>query len=171
MDMRLTAQPQKERSMTRSMEDHIRALEKLPASALRARYRELFGEESGSRNRQFLFRRVAWRMQALAEGGLSERAKQRALEIANDADLRMQAPKGYRHFVEASGTDSRLPESGTVLRRTFKDRHVEVKVLDSGFEFEGRTYPSLSAIASRVAGCRWHGFAFFGLNGTRSKTA
>ena len=54
-------------------------------------------------NRQFLFRRVAWRLQAVAEGGLSERARKRALEIANDADLRLQAPKGYRRIVEASG--------------------------------------------------------------------
>ena len=110
-------------------------------------------------------------MQALAEGGLSERARQRALEIANEADLRMQAPKGYRRLVEATTGDGRLPPAGTVLLRTFKERHLEVRVLDSGFEFEGRTYPSLSAIASTVAGCRWNGFAFFGLNKARSKTA
>ena len=53
----------------------------------------MFGEESRSNHKQFLFRRIAWRIQALAEGGLSERARRRALEIANDADLRIRAPK------------------------------------------------------------------------------
>ena len=60
---------------------------------LRQKYLEVFGEESRSNHKQFLFRRIAWRIQAMAEGGLSERARRRALEIANDADLRIRAPK------------------------------------------------------------------------------
>ena len=56
---------------------------------------EVFGEASRSNHKQFLFRRIAWRMQANAYGGLSERARRRALEIANDADLRIRAPKNF----------------------------------------------------------------------------
>ena len=59
---------------------------------LQIRYREVFGESSRSNHKQFLIRRVAWRLQALAEGDLSERARQRAAELANDADLRMLPP-------------------------------------------------------------------------------
>ena len=70
---------------------------------LKDKYREVFGEDSRSNHKQFLFRRVAWRIQANAEGGLSERARRRALEIANDADLRIRAPKNFlRQAVEKS---------------------------------------------------------------------
>ena len=59
---------------------------------LRKKYQEVFGEESKSSNKQFLFRRIAWRLQADAEGGLSERARRRAAEIVTDSDLRTRAP-------------------------------------------------------------------------------
>ncbi len=62
---------------------------------LKKKYRELFGEDSKSSNKQFLFRRIAWRLQARVEGDLSERARHRAAEIADDADLRTRAPKGF----------------------------------------------------------------------------
>jgi len=62
---------------------------------LKAKYQEVFGEMSRSNHKQFLFRRIACRMQANAYGGLSERARRRTLEIANDADLRIRAPKNF----------------------------------------------------------------------------
>src|ERR1700692_1272842 len=64
-------------------------------AALQKRYRELLGEESKSSNKQFLFRRIAFRLQANAEGDLSERARRRATEIADDRDLRVRAPKEF----------------------------------------------------------------------------
>src|ERR1700692_3878298 len=64
-------------------------------AALQKQYRELFGEESKSSNKQFLFRRIAWRLQADAEGDLSERARRRATDIADDRDLRIRAPKEF----------------------------------------------------------------------------
>src|SRR5207245_9167165 len=79
--------------MDPGLDAKIERLRKLAPAALRAQYRELFGVESRSGNRQFLFRRVAWRMQVLAEGDLSERARKRALEIANDADFRVRSRK------------------------------------------------------------------------------
>ena|SRR5436190_1022892 len=164
MVMRLTVLPHNKETMTTSLEVQIEELRKLPAGALRAKYLELFGEESRSGNRRFLFRRVAWRMQALAEGDLSERARKRALELANDADLRVH-PSKVSLNVPATESDGRLPAPGTTLRRFFKGRSLEVKVLADGFEFEGRRYGSLSAIASEVAGSRWNGFAFFALEG------
>ena len=151
--------------MSPSLEVQIEQLRKLPALALQARYLELFGEESRSGNRQFLFRRVAWRLQALAEGDLSERARARACELANDADLRVQPSRAFLNAPTADfGPDRRLPTPGTILKRSFKGRTLEVRILDDGFEFEGRRYQSLSAIASEVAGSRWNGFAFFGLD-------
>src|SRR5713226_7801090 len=137
---------------------------------LQIRYLEVFGEQSRSNHKQFLIRRIAWRLQALAEGDLSERARERALCLANDAELRLTAPQvsvwppgkvaaGGRH------RDSRLPRPGAVLTRTFRSRNVSVQVLERGFEYEGAVYRSLSAVARHVSGTQWNGFSFFGLQG------
>jgi hypothetical protein len=101
----------------------IEALRSLTTAQLKQKYREVFGEESRSNHKQFLFRRIAWRIQANAWGGLSERARQRALEIADDADLRIRAPKDFlREPLEDGRTmetrlkpslDPRLPLPGT----------------------------------------------------------
>src|SRR5882762_7214192 len=102
--------------------------------ALKRRYWALFGEESKSSNKQFLFRRIAWRMQANAEGGLSERARRRAAEIANEADLRTRAPKRFSTESASVGEwsvdrsqrqrDWRLPAPGTLLTRRVEDRQI-----------------------------------------------
>jgi hypothetical protein len=151
----------------------IESLRRLSVGGLREKYRKVFGEASRSHHKDFLFRRIAWRVQALAEGDLSERARRRALEIANDADLRIRAPKNLlgpeahkRTTVTAinGARDCRLPKAGTLLTREFKGRVHVVKVLDEGFDYEGRRYKSLSKIATEIAGTRWNGYSFFGLH-------
>jgi hypothetical protein len=87
----------------------IENLRRAALAALRQKYREVFGEETRSRHREHLFRRIAWRLQALAEGDLSERARARAQQIARDADLRMLAPLR----VSAAKAGSRCPNSMT----------------------------------------------------------
>jgi hypothetical protein len=158
-----------EHLMNEALAMEIEGLRKLKTKALKARYRELFGEESGSSNHAHLFRRIAWRLQAKAQGDLSERARKRAAELADDADLRLRAP---RRFWRADGSvglepgparDPRLPPVGTVLKRVYGERTIEVTVLGTGFEYQGKSYPSLSLIAQRVTGTRWNGFHFFGL--------
>ncbi len=112
---------------TMQMQKEIEVLSRMTVGQLRQKYLEVFGEESRSNHKQFLFRRIAWRIQALAEGGLSERARRRALEIANDADLRIRAPR--TRFKQdptldpklsvtrkvAGYPDSRLPPHGSYL--------------------------------------------------------
>src|SRR5438128_3891578 len=120
--------------MDPGLDAKIERLRKLAPAALRAQYRELFGVESRSGNRQFLFRRVAWRLQALAQGDLSERARKRALELANDADLRIQPLRVLAARDGPAHRDPRLPPAGTVLRRSFDGQTVEVRVLEDGFE-------------------------------------
>ena len=73
--------------MAETIVAQIGKLKTLTVAQLREVYQEKFGQTSNSRNKQWLFKRVAWRIQELAEGGLSERAKKRAAELANDADL------------------------------------------------------------------------------------
>lgn len=152
-------------------------LERMTGTELRRRYAEVFGEESRSGNRQWLIRRIAWRTQALEEGDLPERARQRAMEIANDADLRVHAPRqgavigtisgdsGGRTMTVAApeGCDGRLPMPGAWLTREYKGREIRVRVLLRGFEYEGETYRSLSAIAKVITGAHWNGNLFFGV--------
>jgi hypothetical protein len=114
---------------------------------------------------------VAWRLQARAEGELSQRARQRAVQLADDTDLRCRAPRQFWEDLQQAQTgeaaggkrDPRLPPAGSLLQRVYRGQTVEVKVLDDGFEYQGRPYTSLSAIAARVTGTRWNGYGFFGL--------
>jgi hypothetical protein len=87
---------------------------------------------------------------------LSERARRRAEELANDADLRLNAPKAKAAEVPVEGTtvkplpaqsDERLPPPGTILTRPYKGQTVQVQILTSGFAYQGEVYPSLSAVA------------------------
>ena len=68
------------------------ALERMTVTQLRQRYGEVFGEQTNGRNKAWLVKWIAWRLQAKAEGGLSERGRQRAGELADEADLRMNPP-------------------------------------------------------------------------------
>ena len=174
MDTRLTAM-RTENGMETAMWKEIDELSRMTVGQLRQKYIEAFGEESRSNHKQFLFRRIAWRIQALAEGGLSERARRRALETANDADLRLRAPKAKfgddvaldpRLSVSrkvAGALDPRLPPPGTYLEREYKGRRIIAKILEDGFEFGGEIYRSLSAIAQEATGTKWNGFLFFNL--------
>ena len=95
---------------------------------MRNKYRELFGEEPRSKHRQSLVRQLAWRLEALAEGGLSERARLHALEIANDLDIRVLPPRALKHRDEGR-FDRRIPPVGTLLCRDYRGITITVKVL------------------------------------------
>src|SRR5579862_3778699 len=149
----------------------IAAMQRLTVKQLRARYAEVYGEGTSASNRVWLIKRIAWRLQALAEGDLSERARRRAAELANDADLRLYPPKVATRATTAPErtetavlpfkTDERLPLPGTIITRDYKGNVVQVRVLQSGFEYAGQVYKSLSAVAKAVTGSHVNGYAFF----------
>jgi hypothetical protein len=151
------------------LRQEIERLRPCKVKALKRRYRELFGEESRSSNRMHLFRRIAWRLQARALGDLSEQARQRAAELADDVNLRERAPRGFwgelsdRKAEVARGRDPRLPPVGSELTRVYQGRPIVVGVGEGGFTYNGQTFGSLSAIAYRVTGTRWNGYSFFNL--------
>lgn len=154
----------------------VAALERLAISKLRERYAEVFGEPTNGNSKPWLIRRIAWRLQERAYGALSERARRRAEELADDADLRTMPPRerdgaAVRLSVRVTEPpapaplDRRLPLPGTVIQRNYKSRVLHVKVLADGFEFDGERYGSLSAVAKAATGSHCNGFAFFGLAG------
>ncbi len=148
------------------------ALQRMTTTQLRAKYADVFGEETRSGHKEFLIRKIAWRLQAQKEGDLSERARRRAMELANDLDIRTRAPANpvvaSEPFRASTGTlpvgdDTWLPMIGTLIKRDYKGRTIQVTVLRDGFEYGGKAYRSLSAIAKAVTGTHWNGYHFFGL--------
>jgi hypothetical protein len=155
--------------MRLNLDKELSALTRMSIGQLRGRYAELFGDATNAKNRTWLIRRIAWRLQALAEGDLSERARRRAEELANDADFRLMPPRAASvapvpaELVAEVGGDPRLPPPGSVLMRPYKGRTVRVHVLPRGFEFDGETYRTLSAVAKAITGSHCNGFLFFKL--------
>jgi hypothetical protein len=158
-----------------ALREEIESLRHMTVGQLKDKYRKIFGEASRSNHKQFLFRRVAWRIQANALGGLSERARQRAFEIADDADLRIRAPKNFLEGeLDPSRTtetrvapteDPRLPMPGSMLVRRYRGKDIVVRVREDGFEYDGQVHRSLSSAVRAATGTPWNGFTFFGLGG------
>ena len=135
--------------MNEDLEEQVDRLWRMTLVELRQRYGELFKEATRVGNRDWICKRLAWRLQALAEGDLSDRARRRAEELACDADLRLFPPKPARpkpvEFPQQSPTrqvrtptarvrtDTRLPPPGTILVRSYKGQSIRVKVLTNGF--------------------------------------
>ncbi len=148
--------------------DELAVLRRMTTPELKQKYIGVFGEEARTGNKDWLVKRIIWRLQAIAEGDLSERARRRAAELAEDADLRVTAPRtGQPKFDVAQSIKqnaiSRLPMPGTVLARPYKGTTILVTVREEGFEHEGALYRSLSAVAKAVTGSHWSGHRFFGL--------
>ncbi len=146
-------------------------LERMTPSQLRAKYVAVFGEGTNTGNKTWLVRRIIWRMQSNVEGGLTERARKRAEELATGMELRSSPPpdkpapppEESRVEVVHLQTDERLPAPGTAITRKYKGRVLNVTVRDKGFEYEGEIYGSLSAVAKAITGAHYNGFLFFNL--------
>ena len=143
--------------------------QRLSVVQLRQRFADLFGVATKASNRTWLVKRIVWRMQALAEGDLSERARQRAAELARDADLRLNPPQSKANTTTPlpqdvripAPVDHRLPPPGTILTRPYKGQLMQVQVLTDGFAYAGRVYASLSAVAKAITRSHTNGYLFF----------
>ncbi len=154
--------------MSESITAQIAALQEMSVNELRVKYRELFeGKEPNSSNRGFLWRRIAYRIQELKFSGLSGPAKARLEALKTELDPINKVAKRSTNQSKSpgknNGRDSRLPLPGTVVRRKYKGSIVEVKVLSDGFEYDGRPFKTLTAVAKEVTGCHWNGYLFFDL--------
>ena len=137
----------------------VAALKSAAAADLKQQWRELFGKEPPPFNRPYLESRLAYRIQELAYGGLKPETRARLEALGEQLD-------GGNIVLRRIRADSR-PLAGTRLLREWKGIEHAVTVLAEGFEWEGRPYRSLSAIARAITGTRWNGWTFFGLKGVR----
>jgi len=135
----------------------IAALAKASLPDLKAQYHDLFGSEAPGINRAYLERRIAYRLQELAYGSLSPASQARLAALAQTVDkgsTRMRAQD--------------RPLAGTRLLRVWNGVEHSVTVLQTGFEYQGRPFTSLSAVARHITGTPWNGPAFFGLREKRA---
>ncbi len=162
-----------------NIEKEVATMKRMTVDELRKKYAEVFGEQTNGRHKAWLIKRIAWRMQANQEGDLSERARRRAAELANDADIRMTPPREPMSSTGASKCEVTAPTKidgsdallvGMKLQRPYKGKNIAVEVLDNGFSYEGERYKSLTAVAKVVTGKHWNGFHFFNLRKTGGKS-
>jgi hypothetical protein len=148
------------------LQRELLSLDEMSVGELVEKFRSVFGKDTRTRNRPYLVRKIGWRIQELAKGGLSERAKARLVELAESAPLRQVAPRPAKRKDEeaaSDGRDPRLPKAGTVLRREYNGKEYAVTVHEADFEYRGKRYGSLSKIAKEITGTHWNGWLFFNL--------
>ena len=133
----------------------IAALQTAPIADLKQKWRDLFDREPPPYNRRFLEHRLAYRIQELAYGGLKPETVKLLRELAEELDG--GDPKKRRRRA------GDRPVSGTRLIREYQGVEHCVTVRDSDYEYQGRPYKSLSAVARAITGTRWNGLVFFGL--------
>ncbi|MBR0683842.1 DUF2924 domain-containing protein [Roseomonas eburnea] len=133
----------------------LAALQTAPTADLKQQWRELFGKEPPPFNRPYLVSRLSYRVQELAYGGLKPETVDRLVALGEQLD-------GSNVVLRRIRADSR-PLAGTRLIREWQGVQHVVTVRADDFEFEGRPYQSLSAIARHITGTRWNGWTFFGL--------
>ena len=154
------------------IEEQIDELHGLTTTQLVERFAGLHGYETRTRHRTYLIRKIAWRIQANAWGDLSERARKRAAELADDAEVRVMAPKTMvrpprdraattvtRPAPPPTHRDPRIPPPGSAIVREYRRRTIRVIVHpgDGGFECDGERFKTLSAVAKHVSGSHING--------------
>ncbi len=139
----------------------LAALKDAPVAALKQKWRDLFEREPPPYNRRFLENRLAYRIQELAYGGLSRETLECLGALADTLDGKK--PK------RRSPIQNR-PIAGTRLVREWRGVEHCVTVRHENFEYQGRPYKSLSAIARHITGTQWNGLVFFGMKNTRGRS-
>jgi len=155
--------------MSRAVLKQIADLERMTTSELQDRWLQLVGSDPPRYNREFLIRRLAYRIQELAHGGIALSAREKMNRLLDDG--------GYDEIGALKSSRREPPRKrglavlGTRLVREWNGGRHEVTTVDGGFEFQGRRYRSLSAIAKLITGTHWNGPAFFGLRSAKNGRA
>ena len=141
----------------------LAALKTTSTPDLKTQWRELFDSEPPPFNRRYLESRLAYRIQELAYSGLKPETVKRLEALGEQLDGGDRKKSRIR-------ADRDRPITGTRLLREWQGVEHVVTVTADGFEWQGRPYKSLSAIARAITGTRWNGWVFFGLKNRRART-
>jgi hypothetical protein len=146
-----------------SVLQQLAALEKMSMPELKKKWRELNATDPPASKRQYLLRRLAYRVQEILLGGLDEATRRRLEEIARNDPMSNigTSPK------KRNPQDGLVP--GTRLLRRWRGLQYEVRVVEGGFEYGGQVHRSLTAVAKVITGSKWNGKVFFGLAKARRK--
>jgi hypothetical protein len=148
--------------VTDSVLARVAALKEMPIPALKRQWRDLFETEPPRYNRRFLEHRLAYRIQELAYGGLKPETIKRLKALAEQIDHGNPVLRRIRA--------DKKPIAGSRLLREWQGIEHCVTVRDEDYEYQGRPYKSLSAIARAITGTRWNGWTFFGLKNQRARS-
>lgn len=152
--------------MDKCINNQIEALKDMPTKELQRQYKELYGRDANGTHKTYLWRKIAYKLQELEQGGLSTKAENRLKALIekfdpiNNKTLRPDKPVLNQ---QASLKDKRLPIPGTIIIKKYKSTNYQVKVLEKGFEYNENIYKTLSAIAKKITGAHWNGYLFFNL--------
>ena len=145
----------------------------MPARDLQSRYAEVFGETTNTYHKDWLIKRIIWRMQVVGRGRFIGTRPRRAAELANDADLRRMAPEAAsRRALRRDPNPEcpaqpratrRIPFPGSAIIRVYKGESLEVKCCPQASSSKVRSYKSLSAVAKKITGSHCNGYLFFRL--------
>ena len=146
----------------------IMSLKGLSTEELLKKHEELFGgRKMPSKNKTYLWRKLAYRIQELEYGEISEGAQNRINELTEEYDpvnnKALRPDDMVKDTQKAHARDRRLPIPGTILIKEYKGTTIQVKVLERGFEYKNKVYRSLTAVAKDVTGAHWNGYLFFNL--------
>jgi len=146
----------------------ILTLKEMKMDELLVKYAQVFDDEKPvGGNAEYLRKKIAYKLQEKAHGGLSEAARTRLEQLINVYDpinnrLLRKVENPNRSKAPAN-RDRRLPIPGSIITKIYKGNSIKVKVLEKGFEYEGKYYRSLSKVASTITGNHWNGYLFFNL--------
>ena len=156
-----------------NLEELSSVVENATSAELAAIYRQYFDRSPATKSRWFLIRRILWGYQSKGDTRLSEEATECANRLADEQRYRSRGNgisgstkigRKSTQTVECKTPGRAIPMPGSILTRVFKGASIRVLVLEDGFEWNGKRFGSISAVASEIAQTRWNGWRFFGLN-------
>ena len=146
----------------KSVTKEILELRQMRVPELIERYELAFGKSPRVKHREWLWRKIAWKIQEQRFGGLSQTARQRLDELIADLDIPLTRERVVCGTIQAA-PKPRQPVLGTTLVREWRGIQVQATAVDGGWEHDGALFNSLSALAKAVTGSHMSGPAFFGL--------
>lgn len=153
--------------MKETLTSKIMAMQDASLADLQHKYEEVFGQKTASTSKTQLWRKISYRLQEVAYGGLPEEARSRIQELIKEHDpinnKLVRPEETAQDKKNPLKRDRRLPIPGTIITKIYKGTKIEIKVMDKSFEYNNKVYKTLTQLTQEITGCHWNGYAFFNL--------